>query len=131
MANIFKKGLDRQTWVQTYPSPSAHAAGMGLASDLRNDASRNPFLYQLASATVLNRYHILQKAWNFVQSPALGGTFGAGAGATFAPSCGLMGSIGAGCSTTKIVTTTAITSVGANMLANRGGGTYGFRVRIK
>jgi hypothetical protein len=132
MANNFKKGIDRQTWVQTYPAPNAHAAGMGIASDLRNDVSRNPFIYQLVSATVLNRYHVFQKAWNFVQSPALGGTFGAGAGAVFAPSCGLMGTIAAGASTTSVILSTVLpAAVGVNMLANRGGGTYGFKIRIK
>lgn len=132
MANLFKKVIDRQQWVQVAPSPNAHAAGGGMASDLRNDASRNPFVYQLVSATVLNRFNFVKKAWNFVQSPALGGTFGAGAGAVFAPSCGLMGNIGAGCTTSKIVTSTVITAVGVNMLANRGGsGDYGFKIRIK
>lgn len=131
MANNFKKGIDRQMWVQVAPTPNAHAAGGSLCCDLRNDDTRNPFIYQLVSATVLNRYNIFKKAWNFVQSPALAGTFGAGAGCVFAPSCGLMGSIGTGSTTTSIVTSTTITSVGVNMLANRGGGTYGFKVRIK
>lgn len=132
MSNGFKKGIDRQAWVSTYPAPNAHAAGGSLASDLRNDVSRNPFIYQLSSATVLNRYHITQKGWNFVQSPALGGTFGAGAGAVFAPSCALMGTLAAGCTPTSVILATALpAAVGANMLANRGGGTYGFKIRIK
>jgi hypothetical protein len=132
MGNLFKKGLDRQSWIQTYPTPNAHAAGGSLAGDLRNDASRNPFVYQLASVAILNRYHIFQKAWNFVQSPALGGTFGAGAGAVFAPSCGLMGTIAAGATTTSVVLSTALpAAVGTNMLANRGGGVYGYKIRIK
>lgn len=118
-------------WAQVIPAPNAHAAGMGFASDLRNDLSRNPFAYQLASSTILNRFNIVTKAWNFVVSPALAGTFGAGAGAVFAPSQGLMGTIAAGCTTTSIVTSTVQTAVGVNMLANRGGsGEYGFRVRI-
>jgi len=132
MSNNFKKVIDRQMWVQTAPAPNAHAAGMSLAVDLRNDISRNPFVYQLASATVLNRFNIVTKSWNFIQSPALGGTFGAGTGMVFAPSLGVNGNIGAGCTTTSIVTTTTLTAVGVNMLANRGGsGDYGFKVRIK
>lgn len=132
MANNFKKVIDRQMWVQVAPAPNAHAAGGSIATDLRNDISRNPFIYQIASATVLNRFNFVTKAWNFVQSPALGGTFGAGTGIVFAPSQGLMGNIGAGCTTTSIVTSTTITAVGANMLANRGGsGDFGFKVRIK
>jgi hypothetical protein len=130
MANKFVNVLDRPMWVQTYPSPNAHAAGGSLASDLRNDVTRNPFVYQLVSATVLNRYNIITKGWNFFGSPGLLATFGAGSGCVFAPSCGLMGSIGVGSTTTSVVTTTAMTAVGVNMLANRGGGQYGFRVRI-
>lgn len=131
MANNFKKVIDRQMWVQVAPTPNAHASGSGIACDLRNTVVRYPFFAQLVSNTVFNRYNIVQKAWNFVISPALAGTFGAGAGAVFAPSLGLKGSIGAGCTTTSIVTTTAMTSVGVNMLANRGGsGDYGFKIRI-
>ncbi len=131
MANNFKRVIDRQYWVQTPPSPNAHAAGGSLATDLRNTTARNPFVYNLVSATVLNRYNAVTKAWNFVVSPALGGTFGAGAGAVFAPSMSLVGSIAAGSSTTSVTTSTVITSVGANMLANRGGsGDYGFMIRI-
>lgn len=130
MANVFKNVIDRQKWVQVAPSANAHAAGGSLATDLRNDLTRNPFVYQLVSATVLNRYNIIQKAWEFVVSPALTGTFGAGAGTVFAPSLGLTGSVAAGATTTSIPTSTAMTAVGVNMLANRGGGQYGFKVRI-
>jgi hypothetical protein len=84
----------------------------------------------LASATILNRFNIITKSWHFFGSPAIS-AFAAGAGSVFAPSLGLIGSIGVGCSTTSIVTTTNMTAVGVNMLANRGGsGDYGFRVRI-
>ena len=131
MANNFKRVIDRMAWVQTAPSPNAHAAGGGIATDLRNDLSRNPFVYQLVSNTVLNRYNAVTKGWNFVVSPALAGTFGAGAGAVFAPSHGLTGAIAAGASTTSIPTSTTITAVAPNMFANRGGsGDFGFRVRI-
>ena len=45
MSNNFKKVIDRMMWVQVAPTPNAHAAGGGMASDLRNDLSRNPFVY--------------------------------------------------------------------------------------
>lgn len=132
MGNSFKKIIDRNMFVQSYPAPNAHSVGASLACDLRNDVFRNPFIQQLVSNTVLNRYNAITKGWNFVVSPALAGTFGAGAASIFAPSCGLMGNIGAGCTTIKLVTTTTITAVGLNMLANRGGsGDYGFKIRIK
>jgi hypothetical protein len=132
MANQFKKVIDRLMWVQTPPSPNAHAAAMALCSDLRSDASRNPFVYQLVSNAVLNRFNIVTKAWQFTLNPALAGTFGVGAAAVFAPSRGLEGILATGNTTTSVVISTAFpTAVGLNMLANRGGsGEYGYKIRI-
>ena len=132
MANTFKKVIDRLVWAQIAPSPNSSVAGSSLASDLRSDVSRNPFVYQLTSATVLSRFNIVTKGWSFVQSPALAGTFGAGSVSAFAPSLGLVGTIAAGASTIKVTLSTALpTQVGVNMLANRGGsGEYGFKLRI-
>jgi len=132
MANTFKKVIDMLRWRQVPAAPNAHAAAVCLASDMRSGLSRNPFVYQLVSATVLNRFNIVTKAWNFIQSPALAGTFGAGAAMAFAPSLGLVGTIAAGATTTSVVLTTALpAAVGTNMLANRGGsGEYGFKIRI-
>lgn len=131
MANNFKKVIDRPMWVLTAPAPNAHGAGVSLCSDLRSDISRNPFIYQLASATVLNRYNIVTKAWHFIGSPGLGGTFGVGSTTVFTPSRALIGTITTGSSTTVINTSTTITAVGVNMLANRGGsGENGFKIRI-
>lgn len=132
MANIFKKVIDRQEWVQVPTSPNAHVAATALCSDLRSDRSRNPFVYNMVSATVLNRFNIVTKAWNFVQSPALAGTFGVGAAMAFAPSFGLVGVLAAGSTNSKVVISTVFpTAVGVNMLANRGGsGEFGFKLRI-
>lgn len=130
MANTFKNIIDRNVWVQVAPAPNAHAAGMGIAADLRNDMTRNPFIFQLASASILNIYNAVTKGWIFKVNPGIT-AFAAGAGCVFAPSFSMVGNIGAGCSTTSIVTTTTITAVGPNQLANRGGsGDYGFRIRI-
>lgn len=130
MTSSFKKILDRMMWVQVAPAPNAHAAGGSMASDLRNDMSRNPFAFQLASAAILNRYNFATKGWQLAVNPGIS-AFAAGAGCVFAPSFSLVGAIGAGCTTTSVVTTTVITAVGVNMLANRGGsGEYGYRIRI-
>ncbi len=132
MANTFKKVIDRLMWAQVAPTPNASAAATSLTSDLRSDVSRNPFVYQLVSNTVLNRYNIVTKGWALVQSPALAGTFGVGSTSAFAPSFGLVGTIAAGATTTTVTLSTALpTAVGLNMLANRGGsGEYGFKLRI-
>jgi len=132
MANTFKKVIDRNIWAQVTPSPNGHGAGVCIASDLRSDLSRNPFVYQLVSNTILNRYNIVTKAWTLVQSPALAGTFGVGAAVSFVPSFGAVGTIAAGATTTSVTLSTALaTAVGVNMLANRGGsGEYGYKLRI-
>lgn len=128
----FIKWIDVQLW---RPTPkdmlNAHGAWVSWCSDRRSDVSRNPFLYQLVSNSTLNRWNFITKWQGFTVNPWLGGTFGAGATCEFAPSRALEGNIGAGCTDIKIVTTTPITAVGTNMLANRGGsGDYGYKIRI-
>lgn len=132
MANTFKKVIDMLMWRQVPPAPNAHAAAGILAADMRSGLSRNPFVYQLVNATVLNRFNVVTKAWNFIQSPALGGTYAVGAEMAFVPSFGLVGTIQAGATTTQVTLNTALpTAPGLNMLANRGGsGEYGFKLRI-
>lgn len=132
MANTFKKVIDRMMWAQVAPSTNAHAAGTSLASDSRNDISRNPFAYALYGPATLSRYNIITKSWLTLPTPALAGSVAAGAGVCFAPSLGLVGTIAAGATTTSVVLSTALpTAVGVNMLANRGGsGDYGFKIRI-
>lgn len=132
MANTFKKVIDMLAWRQVAPSPNAHAAAGILVSDMRSGISRNPFVYNLVNATTLNRYNIVSKAWSYIGSPGLGGTYAVGAEAAFVPSFGLVGTIAAGATTTSVVLSTALpATVGINMLANRGGsGDYGFKIRI-
>ena len=131
MPNNFVKWLDAQLWRPIRDVPNAHAAGVSWCSDKRSDISRNPFIYQLASATVLNRWNMITKGAWLAANPALWGTFGAGATSEFAPSRALEWNIGAGCTSSRIVTTTAMTAVWVNMLANRwGSGDYWFKIRI-
>lgn len=133
MPNTWKKVIDRMMWAQVAPSPNAHAAAMSMACDMRNDSTRNPFVYSLHSNALLNRYNIVTKAWQLVTTtPLTAGTFGAGSTSAFVPSFGAVGTIAAGATTTSVTLTTALpTAVGVNMLANRGGsGELGFRLRI-
>lgn len=132
MANTFKKVIDTLVWRQVPPMPNAHAAAVSVCSDLRNDISRNPFVYQLVSNAILNRFNIITKGSAFAVNPGLGGTFGAGSASAFMPSFGLVGTIAAGSTTTSVVLLTVLpTAVGVNMLANRGGsGEYGYKLRI-
>lgn len=133
MPNTWKKVIDRMAWAQVWPSPTAHAAAMSMACDMRNDSTRNPFVYSLHSNALLNRYNIVTKGWQLATAtPLTAGTFGVGSTSAFAPSFGAVGTIAAGATTTSVTLSTALpTAVGANMLANRGGsGELGFKLRI-
>lgn len=133
MANTFKKVIDRLMWVQVAPAPNAHTAGSSVACDMRNDSTRNPFVYQLISNAVLNRYNFITKSWQLaIANPLTAGTFAVGSTSAFAPSFGAVGTIAAGATTTSVTLSTALpTAVGVNMLANRGGsGEQGYRLRI-
>lgn len=131
MANTFKKVIDRLEWVQTAPAPNAHAAGTLMCCDMRSDVSRHPFVQNLISTTVLNRYNIVTKSWQLTVNPGVAAV-AAGAAMCFVPSFAAVGTIAAGATTTSFTLSTALgTAVGVNMLANRGGsGDYGFKIRI-
>mgnify|MGYP001765434066 CR=1 FL=1 len=130
--NNFVKWLDLQLW---HPTPrdmnNAHAAWVSWCSDKRSDRSRNPFLYQLVSNTVLNRYNIITKWQWLAVNPWLWGTFWAWVTTEFAPSRALEWNITTWCTTLKVVTSTVITAVWTNMLANRWWSwDYWFKIRI-
>jgi hypothetical protein len=131
MANTFKKVIDRMMWVQVPPAPNAHAAATAMVADMRNDVSRNPFVYNLISTTVLNRFNVVTKAWQLAGSSGAAAT-AAGSTMVFVPSFAAVGTIAAGATTTTFTLSTALpAAVGVNMLANRGGsGDYGFKIRI-
>lgn len=126
----FKDIIDVPLWRPASPLVITHGAGMSLAPDLRNDATRHPFTFLLEGNTSLRAYSPILDEWIFLGSPALAGTFGAGAFAVFHPSQGPRGTLAAGATTSKVVLSTALpAAVGANQLANRGDG-VGFRLRI-
>lgn len=132
MANTFKKVIDRMMWAQVAPAPNAHAAGTCMAADMRSDISRNPFVYNLISTTVLNRYNIVTKGWQLAVGSVGVAAVAASAAICFVPSFAAVGTIAAGATTTTFTLSTALpTAVGTNMLANRGGsGDYGFKIRL-
>lgn len=131
MANTFKKVIDRMMWAQVAPSPNAAAAGSSMACDMRSDLSRMPFVYNLVSATVLNRFNIVTKSWQLAVNPGVSAV-AASSSCCFVPSFSAVGTIASGATTTTFTLTTALpAAVGVNMLANRGGsGEYGFKIRI-
>jgi hypothetical protein len=131
MANTFKKVIDRMMWAQVAPAPNAAAAGAAMCCDMRSDLSRMPFVYNLISATVLNRFNIVTKSWQLAVNPGVSAV-AASSSCCFVPSFAAVGTIAAGATTTTFTLTTALpAAVGVNMLANRGGsGEYGFKIRL-
>ena len=126
----FKDYYDLPTWRPETPPLAAGAAGMSFAWDHRNSTNGSPHLYFLRSATALDCYDPVSGEWIALLSPALAGTFGAGASAVFHSGVGPSGTIAAGATTSSVMLTTALPSaVGTNQLANRGDAT-GFRIRI-
>ncbi len=126
----FKDLIDLPQWQPLALTPNAQAVGVGICSDMRNSEDRDPEIYQVVSNTILNVYHAKNDGWGLVISPALAGTFGAGAGCVYAPVHGPRGTLAAGASTTKVILSTALpATVGVNQLANRGDG-RGLKIRI-
>uniref|UniRef100_A0A7C5YS20 Uncharacterized protein n=1 Tax=candidate division CPR3 bacterium TaxID=2268181 RepID=A0A7C5YS20_UNCC3 len=126
----FKDIIDLPQWRTLANSITATAAGSCLCGDSRNDASRDPFLYLLINATTFQRYNVLNDEWQTLTSPALAGTFGAGASSVFVASAGPSGTLATGATTTSVVLSTALpAAVGVNQLANNGSG-VGYKIRI-
>ena len=126
----FKSIIDLPAWRPTSPAPVATAAGGCVVYDKRNSERNAPFNYYLSSATGLQAYLPANDEWATLASPALTGTFGAGANAVFHPTAGPRGTIAAGATTTQLTLTTALpAAVAINQLANRGDG-EGFWIRI-
>lgn len=130
MANKFLPVFDKQMWILVQPSPNSHGAGVSMCSDLRNDIFRIPYVYQLATNAILNRFNIVTKGWHAFANPGAP-TVAAGSAIAHVPSRGLQGTIAAGSTTTSITTSTVITSAFANQFASMGGtGVYGYKIRI-
>jgi len=126
----FKDIIDLPLWRPNAPLLAATAAGGTWAYDMRNSNRNSPFNYFLQSATGLYAYSPQNDEWLSIGSPALTGSFGAGASATLHPTQGPRGTIAAGATTTSFTLTTALpAAVALNQLANRGDGA-GFRIRI-
>jgi hypothetical protein len=122
-----KYGIDFPVYRQVSPI-TAHAAGVSMCTDKRNDISAYDAIFQLTSASNLNVYFGPPNGYASVVNPGLSAQ-GAGSCCVFVPSFTYVGSIGAGCSTTKIVTTTVLDSIALNGFVLTEG--LGFRVRIK
>src|SRR5579885_26175 len=126
----FKPLIDLPEWRPIANAPAASAAGTALVAGLRNNADRGAYVYLLVNATTLWAYDVEDDDWFQLGSPALTGTFGAGAGAVMMPSQGPRGTLAAGGTTTSVVLSTALpAAVAPNQLANKGN-SNGFKIRI-
>jgi hypothetical protein len=129
----FKAGIDVPMWRPLGVSFSASGSGACLAWDMRNSVDASPFIWDFPSATAMQRYLRANRGWvQLAAITAVGGAFGAGAGAIFCPSHGPAGTVGATHTATAITLAALPNSatVGINQLANRGDG-LGFKLRVK
>ncbi len=126
----FKPLIDLPEWRPIANGPAASAAGTALVAGLRNNGDRGAYVYMLVNATTLWAYDVEDDDWFQLGSPALTGTFGAGAGAVMMPSQGPRGTLAAGATTTSVILTTALpAAIAPNQLANKGN-SNGFKIRI-
>lgn len=125
-----KDQIDQLQWRFTAPGITAMAAGSCVTWDSRNSNRNTPFNYVLSNNTTFAAFSPHTNDFIPLASPALAGTFGAGACAVLHPTQGPRGTLAAGASPTSITLTTALPApVGVNQLANRGDG-EGFTIRI-
>ena len=125
-----KKKLDLPVWehlsiIYTAAQAATSApAGSWLIDDKRASQYKNPNIWYYNTATQVFQYNTERNGFLQLASPALAGTFAAGACGWFAPSLGPRGTIAAGATTTTLTLGTAlIASVGINQLK-------GTRIRI-
>jgi hypothetical protein len=126
----FKPIIDLPEWRPVANAPAASGAGTQLVAGLRNNSDRGAYVFLLASNTGLHAYDVEDDDWFTLGSPALAGTFGAGAGAVMMPSQGPRGTLAAGSTSSSVVLNTALpASVAPNQLANKGN-SNGHKIRI-
>jgi hypothetical protein len=129
MENSFLTGFDKPKWRACSPAITSQVAWGSLSFDERNKDTF-PYIYHLASATVLNCYSKVTDERQSVISPALTWVFGAWAFSVMRPSAWPTWTITSGSTNTKITLSTVLpASVWVNQLANRGDW-IGFRIRI-
>jgi len=94
--------LDKPLWIPEATALAATAAGVSMACDLRNNNTRVPLLFELINATTLGVYNPMLTDWLQLASPALTGTFGAGATCVFHPTLGADSKLLAGSTATTL-----------------------------
>lgn len=132
-ALTFKDVIDLPLWRPLGAPPASLTAGTSFCCDLRNNEDRHPFIYLFHGSTSFSAYAVKNDEWITLSNPAMSGTFGNGAVATFAPAAGPSGTLVASSDGNSVTLSTALpnsATVGINQLANRGDGSKGFKIRI-
>lgn len=121
-----KQKLDLPTWQATPLLYNAlhviqtAVAGSTLAYDKRPSQYTRPNIYFANTAAQFFKYNTKQNGWLQLASPALAGTFGAGAASVFVPSAGPRGAIAVGATTTTLTLSTVLpASVGVNQMVGQ------------
>lgn len=107
-------------WRPMAPALNSHVPGCAIVSDPRGNGEANPYIYQMATGAVLNRFLPLLNEHSALPSPALAGSFAAGACAILHPTQGPRGTLTTGNTTTKVVLSTALLSDGSSVVLAQG-----------
>ena len=126
----YKEIVDHPDWFILTPQPVTDSGGSSFTSDLRNDSSRNPLLWQVKGGSAISFYDPRTDEWSQIASIGLSSITSC-QNIIFVPSAGPNGTLSSGNTTTTVNLSTALPSaVGINQLANRGDGQLGFKIRI-
>ena len=129
----FKDLIDKPEWRPLAIAQQTGAAGRFLAYDLRNDTSKDPYIWNLYATTLFDKYLKSSDEWGYSANfTAIGGSIAAGSGAWFCPSHGPTGNIGGSPTATSFTLATLPNSATAsiNLFANSGD-KQGYKIRVK
>lgn len=114
-----RKVLDRKVWEPVAPCPSTSAAGSCLI-DSPSDQEPNQLVMGFFSNTLIYLYSPRDDGWVTLPSPALAGTFGAGACGAWSPK-GPTGTTSAGTTTTLTSNLTTVIDLAGYSIRLTGG----------
>lgn len=128
----FKDLIDKPEWRPLAIAQQTGSVGRCIAYDLRNDASKDPYLWNFYATTLFDKYLKSNDDWTYSANfTAVGGSIALGSYAKFVPSHGPTGTVGGSPTDSKFTMATLPNSatVPINIFTNAGDGT-GYRIRV-
>lgn len=128
----FKDLIDKPEWRPLALAQQANAAGSCLAFDLRNDRSKDPYLWHWYATTLMDKYLKANDDWGYSANfTAVGGSIAAGSGCIFVPSHGPTGLVGGTPTTTSFTMATLPNSANTSINSfTNAGDQEGYKIRV-